>query len=353
LAQLAAGANRGGIITLAMDLIALTRALVDIDSTTGREAACGEALAAHLAGAGWQVERMPVEGGRFNLFATDPARPQPALVFSTHFDTVPPFFPSSEDEHNIYGRGACDAKGILVAQVAAAERLRRQGLAVGLLFVVGEERDSVGARAANLRAPGSRFLVNGEPTENHIAIASKGTLRVELHAAGRMAHSAYPELGESAIDKLVEALGKLRAMPLPADPALGPCTLNIGLIEGGRAPNVIPDRAYAHLLYRLIGPTDDLRRRIVETAGTLARVEFGLEIPAVRLRTVEGLPTMVAAYTTDIPALTAWGEPVLLGPGSIHVAHTEREHISKQQLSEAVDVYCDVARKLLTSSDKQ
>jgi acetylornithine deacetylase len=267
-------------------------------------------------------------------------------------DTVPPFIPSSEDAARIYGRGSCDAKGIIAAQIAAAERLRREGIYVGLLFMVGEERDSLGAKvaneyAANQQGHNCKYLVNGEPTENRIAIASKGTLRVEATASGRMAHSAYPELGESAIDKLIAALTRLRAMPLPTDPEIGPCTLNIGLIEGGRAPNVIPDYAHADLLYRLIGPTQDLRRQILETAGNQVKVGFPLELPFLRLRTVDGLPSMIAAFTTDIPKLTNWGEPLLIGPGSIHVAHTEGEFIEKQQLAEAIDLYCTIAKRLL------
>jgi acetylornithine deacetylase len=267
-------------------------------------------------------------------------------------DTVPPFIPSSEDAGRIYGRGSCDAKGIIAAQVAAAERLRQQSIHVGLLFVVGEERDSLGARVANEfvtngHASGCRYLVNGEPTENHIALASKGTLRVEVTAKGRMAHSAYPELGESAIDKLIPALTRLRVMPLPSDPDVGPCTLNIGLIEGGRAPNVIPDYAHADLLYRLIGPSTDLRKQILAAAGDSVQVTFPLELPFLRLRTVDGLPTMIAAFTTDIPKLTHWGEPVLLGPGSIHVAHTDGEYIEKQQLAESIDLYCKVAKQLV------
>jgi acetylornithine deacetylase len=266
-------------------------------------------------------------------------------------DTVPPFIPSSEDAGRIYGRGSCDAKGIIAAQIAAAERLQQQGIYVGLLFVVGEERDSLGAKVANEYAASQsahrcKYLVNGEPTENRIALASKGTLRVEVTAAGRMAHSAYPELGESAIDKLLEALTRLRAMPLPTDAEIGPCTLNIGLIEGGRAPNVIPDYAHADLLYRLVGPSQDLRRQILETAGDLVKIEFPLELPLLRLRTVDGLPTMIAAFTTDIPKLTNWGEPLLIGPGSIHVAHTEGEFIEKNQLAEAIDLYCAIAKKL-------
>jgi acetylornithine deacetylase len=297
---------------------------------------------------------MPVEENRFNVYATSAEEPHPAVVFSTHMDTVPPFIPSSEDVTNIYGRGSCDAKGIIAAQIAAAERLRREGIYVGLLFVVGEERDSLGAKVANeyaasQQAHGCKYLINGEPTENRIALASKGTLRVEVTASGRMAHSAYPELGESAIDKLVEALARLRAMPLPSDPEIGPCTMNIGLIEGGRAPNVIADYAHADLLYRLVGPSQDLRRQILAAAGDSVKVEFPLELAFLRLRTVDGLPTMIAAFTTDIPKLTNWGEPLLIGPGSIHVAHTEGEFIEKQQLAEAVDLYCAIAKAVHSS----
>ena len=329
-----------------MDYVALTRKLVDIESITGNEAKVGHVLAEELSRLGYQVQTMPVEGDRFNVIATAPEKPQPEIVFSTHMDTVPPFIPSSEDGTRVYGRGSCDAKGIIAIQIAAAERLRQEGVHVGMLFVVGEERDSTGAKVANDQPIGAKFLVNGEPTENHLALASKGTLRVELVASGRMAHSAYPELGESAIDKLLVALTRLRAMPLPKTEGIGPCTFNIGLIEGGRAPNVIPDRAEAHLLYRLVGPTEDLRRQIVETVGDLAKVDFYLEIPFMRFRAVDGLPTMVAAFTTDIPALTNWGEPLLIGPGSIHVAHTDGEYVEKKQLADAVELYCRIARQL-------
>jgi acetylornithine deacetylase len=337
-----------------MDAITLTRQLVDIESISGSEAAVGNYLYGELCRVGYQTRRIPVEGDRFNVYATSPEQSHPKVVFSTHMDTVPPFIPSSEDAARIYGRGSCDAKGIIAAQIAAAERLRQQQVYVGLLFLVGEERDSLGAKVANeymsRQENCCNYLLNGEPTENHIARASKGTLRVEVTASGRMAHSAYPELGESAIDKLLAALTRLRAMPLPSDPDFGPCTLNIGLIEGGRAPNVIPDHAHADLLYRLIGPSKDLRRQILEAAGDQVKVEFPLEIPFLRLRTVEDLPTMIAAFTTDIPALTNWGEPLLVGPGSIHVAHTEGEFIEKRQLIEAIDLYCGIAKRLLASA---
>jgi len=334
-----------------MDAVTLTRQLVDIESITGNEAAVGNYLYGELCRLGYQTQKMPVEADRFNVYATAPEQSNPAIVFSTHMDTVPPFIPSSEDADRIYGRGSCDAKGIIAAQIAASERLRQSGTYVGLLFVVGEERDSLGAQVANEDAPkGCRYLVNGEPTENHLALASKGTLRVEVTAKGRMAHSAYPELGESAIDKLIPALARLREMPLPQDPRVGPCTLNIGLIEGGRAPNVIPDYAHADLLYRLVGPSDELRRQIVAAAGDQVEVTFPLELPFLRLRTVDGLPTMVAAFTTDIPKLTNWGEPLLLGPGSIHVAHTDREYIEKKHLHDAIDLYCKIAKQLQSTS---
>jgi acetylornithine deacetylase len=330
-----------------MDVVSFTRRLVDIESITGHEGPVGRFLERELSGLGFKAERMVVEAERANVYATWPEESNPTLVFSTHMDTVPPFIPSSEDEDRIYGRGSCDAKGIMATQIAAAQRLKARQIYVGLLFLVGEERDSLGAKVANRQANRCKFLINGEPTENRLATASKGALRVELTAKGRMAHSAYPELGESAIDKLVEALARLRAMKLPCDPELGPCTLNVGTVEGGRAPNVIADYARAQLLYRLIGPSDKIRREILQTLNGLVKVDFTLEIPFVRLRAFEGLPTMVAAFTTDIPALPNWGQPILVGPGSIHVAHREDEFVDKKQLEDAVELYSALAERLV------
>ena len=332
-----------------MDLFALTRKLVDIESITGNETAVGEALARELERLGFTVERMLVEGPRFNVWATTLSEPNPAVVLSTHMDVVPPFFPSSETEDRIYGRGSCDAKGIIAAQIGAAEKLKAEGVHLGLLFLVGEERDSQGAQVANQQPRGAKFLINGEPTENKLALASKGTLRVELVAQGKMAHSAYPELGESAIEKLLDALERVRAIKLPTSAKAGPCTMNIGLIEGGRAPNVIPDYAIAHLLYRLVGPTHELRRQITEAVAGKAEARFPLEIPYMEMTTVPGIETMIAAFTTDIPALTHWGKPLLIGPGSIHVAHTEGEYIEKKQLLEAVELYASIARQLVNT----
>jgi acetylornithine deacetylase len=262
---------------------------------------------------------------------------------------VPPFYPSSEDDLFLYGRGTCDAKGIIAAQLAAGERLREAGVKAGLLFVVGEERDSAGAKEANLHPKGSRFLINGEPTDNRLALASKGVLRVEVRARGVMAHSAYPELGDSAVHKLVQVLDRLRTLSLPSVEGVGPSTLNIGVIEGGRAPNVIADAASAQVLIRLVGPSDETRKALEQAAAGLAELEYVLEIPFVRMRKIEGLETMVAAFTTDIPALDQWGEPLLLGPGSIHVAHTPFEKIAKRELLEAVDLYFEVAQRLALS----
>ncbi|HEX3321286.1 MAG TPA: M20/M25/M40 family metallo-hydrolase [Terriglobales bacterium] len=331
-----------------MDLFSLTRQLVDIESITPNEEAVGNFLCEELRRRGFEVSKMPVEGVRANVWSTWPGHTEPTVVLSTHMDTVPPFIRSSEDEHRIAGRGSCDAKGIIAAQVHAAERLRSDGVHVGLLFLVGEERDSLGARVANQSPRGSQFLINGEPTENRIALASKGALRVELTARGKMAHSAYPELGDSAINKLVRALHRLLDMPLPSHPEFGPCTMNIGGIQGGRAPNVIPDLAKAELLYRLIGPSEELRKKIFNTVGDLAEIDIPLEIPFVELQKVQGLPTMVAAFTTDIPALSRWGKPALVGPGSIHVAHTEGEYVEKRQLVEAVDLYCRIAKQFMS-----
>lgn len=341
------------------DPIAFTKQLVAIDSTTYHEGACGEFLAQYLADHGWQVARQEVPppdpaktpgaaggGPRFNVVATQ-AGVTPEIVFSTHFDTVPPFLgAATEDETHLYGRGVCDAKGILAAQVAAAEQLVAEGVKAGLLFVVGEERDSAGAKVANEHPLPSKYLINGEPTENKLALASKGCLRVELYAHGRAAHSAYPELGESAIDKLVEALAVIQALELPVVEGIGDTTLNIGLVSGGRAPNVIADKAEAHLLVRLVGPSAPIREAIERCCDDRCEVEFSLELPFVQMRAMEGFETMVAKYTTDIPSLTNWGEPFLLGPGTIHVAHTPHEKILKQDILDCVELYVRLARQL-------
>jgi acetylornithine deacetylase len=345
---------------MAIDAIELTRKLVGIPSTTYHEHDAGVFLDELLAGEGWSVERMPVEkpsagtpgaqggGDRFNVYA-QMAGVTPEVVLSTHMDTVPPFVALREDEDFLYGRGTCDAKGIIAAMVAAAERLRDAGVKVGMLFVVGEERDSAGAKVANENPQGSRFLINGEPTDNRLALASKGALRVEMYAQGKMAHSAYPELGDSAIDKLVAALNDVQKLKLPYVEGIGESTLNVGLISGGRAPNVIADQAEAHLLVRLVGPADETKVAILKAVDARARVEFSLELPFVRMRKVGQLPTMVAKFTTDIPSLTNWGEPFLLGPGSIHVAHTPDEKISKKELLEAVELYVKLATELVGS----
>lgn len=335
-----------------LDLIQFTRRLIDIESITYNEGAVGAYLAEFLTERSFAVECTPVlqpeSGGkseRFNIYAGN-AGQTPDVVLSTHMDTVPPFISSSEDESCIYGRGACDAKGIIAAQIAAAERLRDAGVKVGLLFVVGEERDSGGAKLANTQPKGSRFLINGEPTDNRLAIASKGALRVLIRAKGKMAHSAYPELGESAIHKLVEALDRVLAIQMPVTEGVGPGTLNIGLLEGGRATNVIADHAEAQMLVRLVGPSEPVRSAILDAVGDLAEVHFTLDLPFMRMRQLDGLPTMVAAFTTDIPALPNWGEPVLLGPGSIHVAHTPYEKLAKRELLDAVELYVQVAQRL-------
>jgi acetylornithine deacetylase len=343
---------------MAIDPIQFTKQLVDIDSTTYREGTCGEFLAQFLAGEGWAVEQQPVpqpdpartpgssDGLRFNVYAAMKGV-TPEVIFSTHFDTVPPFLgPCRDDGDFLYGRGVCDAKGILAAQVAAAERLRRDGARVGLLFVVGEERDSAGAKIANENPRGSRFLINGEPTDNRLALASKGCLRVELYATGKMAHSAYPELGESAIDKLLDVLKDIRALQLPTVDGIGESTLNVGLISGGRAPNVVADKAEAHLLVRLVGPSQSIRDAILRAVAGRCDVDFSLELPFVQMRALDGFETMVAKFTTDIPSLTNWGEPFLLGPGSIHVAHTPDEKIAKRELLECVDLYVRLADRL-------
>jgi acetylornithine deacetylase len=327
--------------------IEFARALVDIDSTTGREAAAGAWLASALRGLGYQVEEQRVDADRSNLIARlDP----PAVVLSTHYDCVPPFIPGSVRDGRLYGRGSCDAKGILAVQVAAAERLRRDGeRRVGLLFVVGEERGSDGARAANASPPGSRFLVNGEPTDNRLATATRGALRVRLRAAGRAAHSATPERGESAIDKLIDALVRLRAIPLPRDPELGATLYNVGVIEGGVAPNVVPPHAAAEIMFRTVGPPDAILAAIAQLGSTVG-IEEVLRVPCVRLHTVPGFETASFPFTTDIPLLDRWGTPLLFGPGSILVAHTDQEHVDLHALEAAVGHYVRIVQACLAQA---
>jgi acetylornithine deacetylase len=333
-----------------MQLFELTRQLIDIQSVTPNEREVGDflwRLLSDLAGRfGGKAERMPVEEDRDNIFVQFG---DPVVVLSTHMDTVPPFFPSREDDTRIWGRGACDTKGIIAAMVIASQQLLESGIRnFGLLFVVGEERNSAGAHLAARMPRGSKYIINGEPTDNKLALGSKGALRYEIVASGRMAHSAYPELGESAIEKLLDALGKIRQLPLPTDPILGRSTLNIGTVQGGRAPNVIPDSAMAEVFIRVVGDVTDLRKAIEDTVRPEAEAKEVLFIPAVHLGSREGFETTVVAFTTDIPAFdNAWGQPFLIGPGSIHVAHTTEEHIPKSQLLEAVTIYKNLVQALL------
>jgi acetylornithine deacetylase len=323
----------------------LTRELMDIDSTTGREHDAGRFIAAALRGLEYDVTEQPVADGRFNIIAM---AGRPEVVLTTHFDCVPPFIPSRESGDRLYGRGSCDAKGTLIAQIAAVERLRASSESrVGLLFVVGEERGSDGAKAANVVAPGSRYLVNGEPTDNRLGTATRGAYRVWLRASGRAAHSSLPELGISAIDKLIDALVVLRGIAWPRDPDLGHTFYNVGSIAGGVAPNVIPPSAEAELMFRTVGPHEAIRSLIETHAGALVSVEDVLALPASRLGTVPGIESAPFSFTTDIPWLDRWGTPLLLGPGSAAVAHSDDEHVRIADLYRAVDLYVQIAMHLL------
>ena len=333
-----------------MDPFQLTRALIDIDSVTPNEEKVGQFLFDHLsdlaARTGGRVEKFEVEPHRYNVLAY---WGDPVVTFSTHMDTVPPFYASREDPEFIWGRGACDTKGIISAMIHAVEAMVTDGVrGIALLFVVGEERNSAGAYFAAKNPRGGRYLINGEPTENKLALGSKGALRYEIIAQGRMAHSAYPHLGESAIEKLLDALERIRRIPMPSDATLGQSTLNIGTIQGGRAPNVIPDHARAEAFFRLVDSGDSIRAAVAEASRGLVEAKEVLYIPAVHLGSVDGLETTVVSYTTDIPAFNgAWGKPFLLGPGSIHFAHTDEERIPKAELMEAIRIYQTMTRRLL------
>jgi acetylornithine deacetylase len=331
-----------------MNLFELTRRLIDIPSVSGEELEVGRFLASHLESLGYRVELQEVEAGRSNVLATTGARAR--VVLSTHMDTVPPFIASSEDDEYIYGRGSCDAKGIIAAQVAAAERLRGEGLEeLGLLFTVDEELGSLGARAADSHALAREceYLINGEPTENKLAVGSKGSLRLKLSTEGRAAHSAYPERGESAIEKLLDVLSDVRAAAWPRDEFFGETTCNIGTLRGGTRPNVIPAEAEAELQIRLVTPSSEVKQILEPIAEGRARVEYMSIAEPVRMLAVEGFEREVVRFTTDIPYLKSWGAPLLIGPGSILDAHTDGERVSKRELEEAVELYARLVKTLL------
>lgn len=328
-----------------LDIVALTRRLVDVESTTGQEAVVCAMVGEVLEQRGYAVTRQVVTDRRVNLLATVGT---PAIVFSTHMDCVPPFTPSRVEDDCIHGRGSCDAKGILVSQLAAVEALRAAGeTRVGLLFLVGEERGSDGAMVADQLSTGvTRYLVNGEPTEGKLALGHRGVVRVKLHARGRAAHSGYPHLGDSAIEKLLEALQQVRGLSLPVDAVLGPTQVNIGSISGGVAPNVIPPSASADLLFRIVTPYEQVMAAL-EPVRALVDIEYVYHVPALLMTTLDGFDTEVVGYTTDAPLLNAWGTRLMYGPGSIHVAHTDHESVAIADLHRAVADYQRIARTLL------
>jgi acetylornithine deacetylase len=335
--------------SITRDVIELTARLMEIDSTSGREGAIVDWLENYLSGADWRVRRIPVTPGRDDLLAT--SSDAPSVTLSTHVDTVPPFIPPRLEGERLWGRGACDAKGIAAAMVLAAEQLRTQRVPVALLFVVGEEVSHDGAEAANRVATTSTVLIDGEPTESTLAVGTKGAMRFTLRTHGQAAHSAYPHLGRSAITELVRLLAELETLRLPSDPQLGDTTVNIGLVSGGIADNVMAPAAEARLMARLVTPPERLSDLLQEWVGNRAELEIGITVPLARLGTLPGFPTSVAAYATDIPKLSNWGTPYLFGPGSIHVAHRDDEHVSVVELRGAVDGYVRIALAALEQAD--
>ena len=332
------------------DPVEIATWLMSTDSTSGREQALMGALGAALAERGWDVSRIPVSDGRFDVVATGGS--PPFVTLSTHLDTVPPYLPPRRDETRLHGRGSCDAKGIAAAMLCAAERLRARGRSVAMLFVVGEETTHDGAHAADAwaRATGFRSvaLVNGEPTESTLALGTKGAMRVIVRTSGEAAHSAYPHLGRSATRSLVQLLAELDSLDLPRDELLGETTVNIGSLSGGVADNVVAPSAEARLMARLVGPADEVWARLEKWVAGRASLERSIEIPAMRLGTLDGFPTSVVAFATDIPAMPAWGTPYLFGPGSIHVAHRDDEHIEIVALHAAADSYERIVESLLS-----
>lgn len=327
-----------------MDALELTRQLIRIESISGNEAAVVDFLANYLQGAGFDVTLQEAEPNRPNLYAR---RGEPDVVLSTHTDTVPPYVELREDDEYIYGRGACDTKGLLAAMLKAAEGLIAENVNdFGILLLVGEENGSIGAKVANTMPNRCRYLINGEPTESKLALGSKGALRAILKAEGRAAHSAYPHLGESAIEKLLDVLNDLRQAKLPDDGTLGATTVNIGLISGGVAPNVIPPAAAAEVLFRVVTSTGELKKILDATVAGRAAIDYGFECEPVFTDMLEGFDTAVVSFTTDIPALTNWGKPLLFGPGSILDAHTAGEKVAKIELIAAIATYAEMVKRL-------
>jgi acetylornithine deacetylase len=333
----------------ALDVGALATELVAIDSTSGREGRVIDHLERLLASRGWTVQRIPVEPGRDDILATSHA--EPVATLCTHVDTVPPFIPPRLAGGKLYGRGSCDAKGIVAAMICAAEALRADGIAIALLFVVGEEVTHDGAHAANAIPTSSRVLINGEPTESTLALGTKGALRVTIRTTGIAAHSAYPERGHSATLDLVQLLAEIPSLALPRDALLGETTINIGILSGGVADNVTAPWAEARLMVRTVGPTDELFAQLQRWVGARATITPTIAVPPVHLGTVPGFATSVVAFATDIPVLTNWGVPFLFGPGSIHVAHTDDEYVELAELRDAVGAYASIVRGAIAALD--
>jgi acetylornithine deacetylase len=331
-----------------MNLIELTKSLMNIPSVSGDEEAVGFYLKEYLESLGWTVELQPVAVGQNNVIAY--LNDTPRVWFSTHMDTVPPFIAPSEDDEKIYGRGACDAKGIIAAQITAAERLRAEGIEdIGLLYTVEEERASTGAKIANEHplAAKCEYLINGEPTDNDLAIGSKGAFRAKIRTSGIAAHSAYPEQGDSAIEKLLDILEDVRHTKFPDDEFFGETTVNLATLDGGVALNVIPPKAEAGLLIRLTTPMEPIREALeslIRGRGELDLLSYSLPV---KMLALDGFKQKVVRFTTDIPHLQKWGQPLLLGPGSILVAHTKDEFVLKADLEKAVELYVEIAEKLL------
>ena len=336
------------MVTLPLtDPVALLRALIDIPSTTWEEGPVCEAAAATLEGAGFAVERQSVSAGRFNVIARVG---DPRVTLSTHLDCVPPHIPSRDSGDRIEGRGACDAKGLIAAQIFAALKLRSESVEdFGLLFLVGEEEGGDGAKVANTTPGRNRFIINGEPTDFKQAVAGKGVLRITLNSAGRAAHAAYPELGESAVLKLLDVLGELRATSWPDDPVLGPTTMNIGTVHAGLKANIIPPSAAAEVMFRTVTPSCDVHAMVQKIVADRASIDVGSTSEPIHLKVIPGFGRgeIVVRFGTDIPYLGAWGQPMLFGPGSIHDAHTAHEFILKSDLREAIDVYAAMVSALL------
>lgn len=328
-----------------MIALEIARRLIDIPSVTGEETNVLLALEELLTGMGLPVERQMVAENRWNIFAG--WNGDDTVAFSTHVDTVPPWYPSRVEKEMVYGRGACDTKGIIASMLVAGKQLIERGVKPSYVFVVGEETDSIGARSATASGARASAIIVGEPTDNHLASGHKGVVSYYLRTRGIASHSAYPERGHSAIHDLLDIIRDIQKEEWGTNDILGDSTLNIGLISGGVALNTFAPDAEASFMHRIVDDGEARRKQVEEVVRGRAEITFQTITEPQFLETLPGFPVKSVNFGTDIPHMRPMGRCFLAGPGSVHDAHTDHECIGIESMDEAVDLYVKLYTALL------